>query len=761
MPSQTWQGKDFSMRPVDPATVADNPCTLTLNMFMDRSGLVRKRRRFEGTGLPGGVRNHLLAEADGKHYLLIKTGATVQRYVDGAGPSTLISPASDPPIGTIQAASRGSFAINGRDIYYCDGGTIFRWTLDPTLLVTARPGVFSLAGHDYVTLALAKMPAGNGTPANTYTSYGPPFGPVENAVGQPGRPDPSDNTMSPRIIFPSLPPGNGNPQDVLAPAEIRNRGEKILNTSFALSWYDPARRTFGRRTAAFALPYLFSGGPKSDSSIPEARDILSAARTQYAKVIQTPSASATPPGFPTPIGGNHSEYKVAVWFTRGFFPAANTSGTVGGGWWAFALWVPAMSVHMNDLLFLEKIADAGVSDTLAEPTGIGTNGGVICGKDDTRIYASGRYLDTYARPVPSKFMAILPNGTAVYFYPLQIPTLQAEIDADLTGNYTGFLPGNYLEYSVGHPEQIGRNTEEQRDTISAITGLRGDPLAAFSSLILTAQGIFSIGFQKDIIIEEVVGSRGCRNPTSIQQSSAGIFYYSDDGIIWLRGDRSVLIDKAIGFGHWYDNLTAAERDSVVIGSCDSLSHLLIFSKVASGTDTAGVTGDRALCYDHELEFASEFRGSDVTGIDYATFYRLGTGQKSQLWTNTGRYPDSLNSVVIAASRVETWISEKNNIPKTLGFLEIHLGPRDGTINVTVTAYNHPDQTTEYSAATVSRTVAIASGSSGIKVRIPTFLGLRGRMFKITLEPINSAVDWGLQSVMIQWDEDETEDARSL
>ncbi len=745
------------MRPVDPTTVADNPVTRVLNMVLHGDGSLRKRLAIQAGGLPSATVNHIVCHLlnGASPTLVIKTANSVQFTSDGTSFSALSFPTDDPPIGAI-GSTVGSFALYSGELYYADSSTVFSWDgLSFPSATVRRPGVVSLDGQIYNRPALPHLndlgvTFSFGVPNEP--DYGPPVGTPIQYIPVVTYPDgPADPSMDPFIIIYGKPADDpdGTDNELVIPDTFTadDLGEKTLNTGFALSYYDPQRGLFGRRTEVFALPYIFAGGNQPDNNIPQ---LLTNARAQYAKAVRTPDAPA-----------GHPDYKVAVWFTRGFLPAANTSVAISGGWYAVSLWAPAMSKRMNQVTFLEGIFDPGF--TAAPGPLIGPEDRAVCKKDDATLFASARYLDIYSRPVPCRFMMILPNGVALYFNPRAIPTREeergAEADPDTINN---FPLGNYAEYSVNHPEQIGRNTETLRDTKTPIPDLKGQPLRAISdginTLLFTNLAVYRVGFQQGIVLSEITEGRGVRSPNSITSSSTGMLWMSDDGVVWMRGGQLILLDRRLGFTDWFEKMTNAQRSTVVIGVCEHLNQIIVIHQVASGTGAPGQGENtfRALVYDYEQDFVSEWTDTLFSAVTYATFFRSLNGP---ILTLTGaNYPAPTPTT--AASSIEMWISDEATTPKHLGFIELRLGPRTGSLIVTVTAHDHKDTGPEY-APTASRTATAASSTTGTKTRLHQFLGMRGRMFRITIAPTTASTDWTLQEVTAEYTLDETEDARSV
>jgi hypothetical protein len=755
------------MRDVDPAASEDNPVTRVLNMVLTDEEMLEPRKGFVtigGVSFAADVNNHITTEFDGDTHLIVKRDAAIDVSINAGAFAPITVATDDPPLsaGVPKTGVRGSFAIFNGEVYYCDEDTVVRY--DGTQL--DRPGVVSLDGFDYNRTAPGMThPAfdtgigafgisGVGMPADKDAAYGPPFGVAEDYPGQTDRPSVLNPAFDPFIIA-LLWQDAVNNTPITNPNAWKAMGQKTLNTAFAIAYYDPKRRIFGKRTDVFALPYIFAGGPVPDPDL-TLPQLLSNARTQYSKCVRTPD---------TPAG--HGGYQVAIWFTRGFLPAANASSAVSGGWWVVSLWSPAMSKEMNEMLFLEGLFPAGLRATTSDNQG--TNR-AVCKKDDNKLFASGRYLDVYARPLPSKHFTILPSGTALYVFPRLVPTQADEQALDLSDGDLGAYPdfASLVEYSVGHPEQVGRNTLEQRDTTAPIGNYSGEIKAilpqGLNPLMVTRTGLYTLGFDgRAVTVAEVVGGYGCRDAQSISEGAAGTFWIADDGVVWMRGQKIVLLDKELGFGRWFDIMTGVQKNDVRIGACDTLSQILVFHDVATVGDPIG---ERALVYDYARQFVSEFRGADITGCagGYVAFVPHNHPiYPGQLITPTGAYPNPTQFLVDAeGTEVEMWISDQVHKPKRLGFMELKIGPKSvGTIDITVEAHDATEAGTEplINVQSISTSVANAASAVGQKIRIPDFIGMRGRMFKITMVGVQNFI-WRLAEVKVEYDVDEEDDIRS-
>src|SRR5690606_22918941 len=105
-----------------------NPVVRVLNMVLGPDGSLQKRKDF-GTAPTGSPSNHIVAELNGVPTILIKDGTSVKYSTNGTTYSTITMDTDDPPInaGVPHPDARGSFAIHGQEVYYCDINTIFSW----------------------------------------------------------------------------------------------------------------------------------------------------------------------------------------------------------------------------------------------------------------------------------------------------------------------------------------------------------------------------------------------------------------------------------------------------------------------------------------------------------------------------------------------------------------------------------------------------------------------------------------------------------
>lgn len=698
----TWS--DFSMRPVHPTQV-DNPVTRTVNMVSAGNGVWRRRAGFALKSGPGAkVLNHVACEIGGTPMLVCKCDDGSARYWNGASWTTLndFVDATDKPVGLAawSTTERGSIEIHAGEVYICDSKNIAAYD-GATAQKIRRPGVKSLAGYLY------------------YQDGAKPTFNLAKVQGT-GNATLADLFTNWKLNLKSPLAADGT-----VPGITPLDGEKILNVGFCFSVYDPRRHIYGKRSEVCALPYLF--GPAN----PNSTDILlSDERTQYSKTIKLPGSTFIPSG-----------HRVAVWFTIGTEIITNRASTIYSGWFYFlGQNAPAMSPRMTSVLFLETIADADAT--------------VVARKDSAALFRSGQYVDAYGRPAPAKLLVILANGTALYFYP--------RTDADNAASTIG----NYAEWSVDHPEQVGRLTENNRDSKGPIANLKAELLYSLAdgdrSLIMTRQTIYQVGFDgRGAVLQDATNGRGLASIDSVSVSSAGIFWICDEGVAALRGGSIALLDKRLGFGDWFDRLSDAQRAAAAIGACERTSHLVAY---AADADGVGPGTHRGMVFDWERGVQSEFRLATTQPYRFA-YYRGGTSRMLAFVSTLSMYayPEgNTDGGAFFESFVELWLTEDALAPKTMQEVVLHLGPSDGALTVTCDAYEHPEVAHPF-AATRTETYTVAAGGAR-RLLVPKFVGMRGRMFRITVKSSGAgaaATDWSITKAIANYRTDDDADARSI
>lgn len=702
MPTKSIAWTDFSMRPVHP-TQGRNPVVRTVNMSRSGDGSWRRRSGFGSASGPGStVLNHISCELDGRQMLVAKLANGTVRYWTGSGSWQTLSnfvDSNDRPIGNAlwSTTERGSFALHAGELYICDTANIAAYDGNTGNQIR-RPGVKSLAGILYYkegsdpSFNLAKAEGVGNATAIDLQPNGPSISPLTDSGTNPG-------------ITPLA-------------------GEKILNCGFAFSVYDPKRGIYGRRSEVCALPYIF--GPPNPNSLDI---VLTDERAQYSKEITTP-------GSPTWIPAGH---KVAVWFSMGNEIITNRTGTIFSGWFFyFNQWAPAMSPSMTGVLFLEGIHEPGSN--------------ISCRKGNDQLARSGMYLDAYSRPVPSRFMVILPNGVALYLWPRTSESDPLSVI------------GNFSEFSIEHPEQVARLSESNRDSRSPLAAIKGYPVYAVNdgdrSLMFTRQTVHQVGFDgRGAVLQDATNGRGICAEDSLSVSNAGVLWMSDEGVVLMRGGALSILDRKLGFSDWFEALDGTQRRSVVTGVCERTSEIVVgAANVAESPSTK-----RFMVFDYEDGSVSEWKlnlGSEVYRFAY-----FRTPGDSVLCSFAGAsmhvYPSgSSDPAGFYESWIEMWLNEDPTLEKGLGELVLDLGVRNGVLTVTVDAYEHPLANAPFSGAR-STTATLASGGAE-RVVMPQFMGMRGRLFRITVKSaVGGATSWSISKASIAYSADEANDAIAL
>lgn len=690
---------DFSMRPVHPLA-AQNPVTRTLNMVRQGDGAWKRRGGFASATAPGSaVLNHLSCELSDRAMLIAKLGDGSVRYWTGSGSWQVLNAfvdANDKPLNnaTWSTSQRGSLCLHGGEVYICDSVNIAVY--DGAIgNAIRRPGVRSMDGILYYK---------EGAKPSFNLAFAEGVGNATAIDLQPNGPGISPLTAEGTI--PGITPFNG---------------EKALNCSFAFSIYDPKRHIYGRRSDACALPYVF--GPPNPGSTDL---VLTDERVQYSKEVLTP-------GSPTWVPAGH---RVAVWFSLGMDIITNRANVIFSGWFFyFDQATPAMSPRMTSVLYLETIADPGVL--------------LSCVKDNAALMRSGMYDDAYSRPVPSLQMAVLANGVAVYFFP-----------RTREDDWTSPI-GNYVEFSIRHPEQIARDTENNRDSRSVMPNLRGGIVATVTmgdrTLMLTRQTCYQIGFDgRGATLSDATDGRGVAAEDSITASTAGVLWFSDDGVVLMRGGSLAMLDAKLGFQRWFRELDTAQRKQVAIGVAEHVGQILVGAADLDGSPAS----QRFMVYDYENNAVSEFSPNIASNIRRMAMFRKPGESVLACFSATGgamwTYPvGTTDSGGNFQSSCEMWCNEQTSRQKDLRDVILDVGTRNGQLTVTVDAYEHPSSVEPFSAARSVTAIVDAGGPA--RIHLPQFNGLRGRMFKVTVAATTAAgqaTSWSLNRVQLDGEMDE-------
>ena len=500
-----------------------------------------------------------------------------------------------------------------------------------------------------------------------------------------------------------------------------SRGEKILNCSFRVGLYDPKRNIFGRATKPRAV---INFGP----------DRGRYGMFQYQILCDKPNADI-------PAG-----YKLAVWcstpvevMTVGTY---NQTGnlTIGGK-------RHAMSEHLGGQTFLEGIFNTSGGGNSETPNCAG-----LCLYKDQMLLANSKpYNHTFDRPVPSKAMCVIGN-IALYFNPIASgdgdpidDTLTSTWDAYSTSQYENLGGEAYrygVEFSVGHPEQIGRYSDIA-ETFTALPHLKGDVVSVFNdsgnNMLLTRQGLYSIGFSGGAQIQDL-GGPGILSSKTFHPTSSGVMYVADEGPIWLQGGKPVAILRTLGFDGWIDELTDDEKKEIRIGFIEDSKKVLCHLPVPGSNGKY-----RYLMHDVESSFTSEWwvgssqdvdeDGTSMRGKTMSSF-RSDFGYRFLLWHDSGvyRYNDTSQALLHDnyVPMVEMWVNENSNYTKQLNTVTVDFGKCNDDVIVSVETFDNPLQKTNTGGegSTDSRQVTLGKTDREQRTIISYFMGMRGKFIRI-------------------------------
>ena len=772
----------FTQTPVRPET-AENPVTLVLNMELTKDNSIRTRRSFQ-SGLncstpESHITTHLVSSGRDSD-LIMKVGDTLQKAVNVTTAEAVTLSGAE--FTDISADGPGFFSTYGGEVYYCqsndgkhalfsyDGGESVRNLGVPPIFgdyVGTKPEIRSAIDFQGASdfCGYFCQPTGNGTQLPESGMYCCGEADAENGwnancgyseetttVCQSGG-NCDDDPLCPTgyNTFLCMPQqgtiGGTYCWHVVASAGENVRGEKILNCAFKVGLYDPKRGTFGR---ACEPKSVINFGPNRGDY----------AMYQYHIIADAPVA---------PEG-----YGLAVWCSTG--QEVLTVKIPGANFHTLILYneVHGMSEHLTDMMYLEDIIIGG-SQTV--DCGTVDNGKMCLFKDQATLASSGQYTGQYERPVPSKAMAILPNGVALYLFPREVKGFvdgqtYSSPETDYQLDFGDSLrPG--VEYSVGHPEQIGRNTYNQNDTFSPLPSLRGSPMYSLSdggtTLLFTRQSIYQLAFNGTPQIKDL-GGPGAITHKSIHPTSSGTLYVADEGPVWFKGGKAVEILRELGFDGWLDPLTNQQREDIRIGLMEDSKKLIMTFPVPGQSNRY-----RALMHDIGTDFTSEWwlgAGQQVTPdnmnstpgssekVEYMISHRGDEGYSFYMWIDgtcyrydaTMRAPDGTESSSVT-SCVEMWVSENPNLNKHVGEVTLGLGHRTGDVTLRVTTFENPGDISEVREHYVEdKTVSIAS-KDGQRYATANFQGMQGKYIRIRIEAEDESVELNQVMIDIGYDED--------
>ena len=743
-----WE--QFTQTPNTPVT-GNNPVTKVLNMELAPDKSVRTRAGFSSTGVSGGnsvntsdtPENQIVTSLlnHDKTLLIYKDGSSI-KYWDGDGGSGTLSPGGDINYSTITPDTPTSFAVYGGELYVCESAgpyasesALFAWD-GATVRNLGVPGMTGEVEATPTICSARNFETGFGgcgygcMEDGTLTRYawGECLEACPDCEEGNGNVGPCDgikylcNTANPGfsgIFCWSIPTPceDGSPEN-------KGRGEKILNCAFKVGLYDSKRNIFGRACDPRAV---IKFGPNRGST----------SMYQYQIKCEEPSLTGLP-----------DHYQIAVWCTTPVevmeFSTYHTLGsndqmTLQGT-------MHAMSEFLGGQMFLEGIfnADGGGNPEVEGCTGL------CLYKDQVLLANSKPYSHTFDRPVPSKAMCIL-GDTAIYFHPIAPDALNDLYNRDTMSNWNEFSETQYenlggeaykygAEFSVGHPEQIGRYTDTA-ETSTALPYMKGDPVCVFNdggnNMLLTRQGLYAIGFNRGPQVQDL-GGPGIITSKSYHPTSSGVMYVGDEGPVWLQGGKAVSIIRTLGFDGWIDDLNDDEKEQIRIGLIEDSKKVLCYLPVPGENGGRG----KYIMHDVESSFTSEWwvgssqditKEGTTTRADYMSSFRSDFGYRFLLWHSGSayRYNDTTSTRDSLTSMVEMWINEGSNYTKQLNTLTLDFGDCLGDIIVKVDTFDNPLQTDKGNEdVRDSRSLTLGVADREQRTVISRFMGMRGKFFRI-------------------------------
>ena len=780
----------FSQEPIRPE-LGENPVTRVINMELTPEKTIRTRRGFvDGLGVDvpdAHVTAHLVNSSNGSDLIMQVGGALVANNNESI---TLPSGAFG---GTqsITSGSPGFFSVYGGEVYYCQSVGASHALLSYDGAVTRNLGVPGLFGNYPDSTPTIHSSANFGDFAGDYCGYycqsaAGEMDPADGGMyccGEEGSEDGWDgncgfgedintNCRSGANCGDGDPCGGGDdagggktflcmPQQgsaggtycwhvVNGSGNSGARGEKILNCAFKVGYYDPKRGIFGR---ACEPKSVINFGPNRD---------------QYAMYQYNIRAEA-----PSPITG----LGLAIWCSTG--QEVMTVKIPSHNFWNLILYneVHGMSDHLTDMMFLEDLVQDSTTISQTVDCGSMPSSSICLFKDQATLADSGQYTEQYERPVPSKAMAILPGGTALYFFPKEVTSIGGgnTYEGDNSINTSGYALGDHrpgIEYSVNHPEQIGRNTFNQKETFAPLPSLRGEPMYGMNSggasLLFTRQSIYQLGFNGSPQIQDI-GGPGVVTHKSIHPVSDGVMYVADEGPVWFKGGKAVEVLRELRFDGWLDPLTTAQRNDVRVGLIEDCKKLLMTFPIPGETSRY-----RVLMHDIGDGFTSEWwigaaqavtpdgmlaAPGSSSPVEYMISHRGDDGYSFYLWLNgTCKKYDPTQDAVAAESSavtscVEMWINENPHLTKQLGEVILDMGYRSGDVTLRVSTFENPSDINGNSYVPIEERTQTILTSDGQRYVAADFYGMQGKYIRVRVEADDAVIELHRVMVDIAYDED--------
>lgn len=712
------------MRPVNPLVAARNPVTLIENMTRVPDGSLARRSGFAAGGtLASGEppRNDITTYLSGLGLTaFVLKSGTGWYYRTAIGSGYLNVTTSLLTNPNADPTVRGSFNPFSGELYYCDRETVWRWDGALTGAVDVGMPEFQLSAFDEFSYCALLDP--NEEPK--WYRNGCTF--------------------------------DADTCEIVGSGCNLTQGGKMGTFAASFSWYDPARNIYGPRSRpeTIAIAAFIDGEPVKLFG--------------YKYLI------------PTPDNGDESEkYEIAVWCSQSIGVSIVAGRVIcgppdGDGNTNCDTTIKLshqFGDYLSDVHFLEGFAQS-----------VGDQFQFL--KDNASLAASGRALDTFEAPRPSQFMAVLKDGTALYFNP-------SYIDSPGVNRYV-------IEYSVGHPEQVGRDRDydlfpQRRSangpTITYASGVRGKPIAfvdvGSADVVLTDQEVYNLGFGNGQAQFLPIGQgRGVRSEASITVTPLGVFYLSDVGHVLVGGDGASLIDRRLGYASYTDELKPAVKARCPGGSVNNFAFLWMPDfdplEIERGNASRPNVSDpyyAALVYDHAERHLVKFTFGDTSfNARYATGATLQDGSALFLFDAVGvsyTWPSDTTKDGSSAfpSRVRMYLNDEIDRSKTIESVIVTFGKVTGKQSsgsrsgprVTIDAYEHDGLSNEkYQTRTMDPEVDAFNYSSDVsnrRVVYPQFSGMQGRLFRITVETAD-AWDEGEMTVLnveVVYDADEPTD----